>query len=67
MISDIGKTAGEIYRYLDNEGEVTLSTLKKNLNLKGDLVPLSLGWLAREGKLEITKKGSSTKISLLNN
>lgn len=66
MLNEIGKTAGKVYDYLDSNGEVTLTTLKKNLDLKGDLVSLSLGWLAREGKLEITKKGSATKLSLSN-
>ena len=66
MINNIGEAAGKVYDFLSEEGEVTLSSLKKNLDLKGDLLPLSVGWLAREGKLEINKKGNSTKISLVN-
>lgn len=66
MIGNIGETAGKVYNYIDSEGEVTLASLKKNLNLKGDLVPLSIGWLAREGKLEINRRGNSTRLSLIN-
>ncbi|MGD9580856.1 MAG: winged helix-turn-helix domain-containing protein [Vampirovibrionia bacterium] len=67
MLNQIGESAGKIYDYLKSNGEVTLATLKKNLELKGDLLTLSLGWLAREGKLEMLKKGNSTRIVLLDN
>lgn len=65
MLNRIGESAGKVYDYLDSKGEVTLASLKKDLDLKGDLIPLSIGWLAREGKLEVLKKGNSTKIALI--
>jgi Mn-dependent DtxR family transcriptional regulator len=64
MIENIGEVAGEIWNYLDTNGETTLANLKKELDVKPDLANLSLGWLAREGKINFEKKGATTKISL---
>jgi predicted transcriptional regulator len=64
MLTEIGSAAGSVYCYLAKNGEVTLANLKKNLDLKPDMITYSLGWLAREGKISITKKGNSTKILL---
>ena len=55
----IGFSAGQIYNYLSNNGEATFSKMKKELDLKGNFADLGLGWLAREDKIEISKKGSS--------
>ena len=60
----IGFAAGEIYGYLDNNGESTFSKMKKELDLKGNFADLGLGWLAREGKVEISKKGTSVSVRL---
>jgi hypothetical protein len=65
MISTIGDAAGKIWAYLDFNGESTLASLKKNLELKPEQVTMSLGWLAREGKVEMQKVGTSLKISLI--
>lgn len=61
---DVGEVAGKIWKYLDTNGEVTLAALKKDLEIKPDLAGLSLGWLAREGKIDMQKKGNSLKVSL---
>ena len=60
----IGQSAGEIYNYLSNNGESTFSKMKKELDLKGDFADLGLGWLAREDKVEISKKGTSVSVRL---
>lgn len=49
MITEIGITAGEIWHYLDEQGEVTLSQLNAGVEKPRDLILMSLGWLAREG------------------
>lgn len=63
---EIGMSAGEIYNYLaEKKGKaVTLATMKKNLDLKGNFTELGIGWLAREDKIELAKSGSSLKIRL---
>ena len=60
----IGMSAGEIYYYLNNNGETTFSKIKKELDLKGNFADLGLGWLAREDKVEKTKKGTSVSVKL---
>ncbi|MDD3013074.1 MAG: winged helix-turn-helix domain-containing protein [Candidatus Gastranaerophilales bacterium] len=65
MISTIGDAAGKIWEYLDINGESSLASIKKNLELKPEQVTMSLGWLAREGKVEMQKSGTSVKIQLI--
>ena len=60
----IGFSAGRIYDYLNNNGESTFSKMKKELDLKGNFADLGLGWLAREDKVEISKKGTSVSVRL---
>ena len=64
MFGTIGEVAGRIWNYLDKNGEATLTNLKKDLGLKSEEAAYSIGWLAREEKIIIAKKGSSTKINL---
>lgn len=65
MMDVIGEIAGRIWNHLDQNGETTLTTLKKELDLKGDQATLSLGWLAREGKVGFEKKGTSVKVQII--
>lgn len=60
----IGSSAGEIYNYLNVNGESSFSKMKKELDLKGNFADLGLGWLARENKVEISQKGPAVKVSL---
>lgn len=60
----IGYSAGQIYNYLNSKGEATFSKIKKELDLKGNFADLGLGWLAREDKVEISKKGASVSVRL---
>ena len=65
MQESIGLSAGQIYNYLaENEGSATFSKMKKELDLSGNFAELGLGWLAREDKIEISKKGNSMSIKL---
>lgn len=61
----IGHSAGEIFNYLEqNSGQATFTKMKKELDLKGNFTGLGLGWLAREEKIELSKKGNSLNIKL---
>ncbi len=67
MDEAIGNAAGMIWEFLNEQSEpVTLSALRKGLSLSSTLMMMGLGWLAREGKLDIQmSEGSySYKISL---
>ena len=60
----IGTAAGQIWEYLDKKGESTLAKMSKELDLDANFTQMGIGWLAREGKINIAKKGNSTKLSL---
>jgi len=64
LMEQIGTSAGEIYNYLNVNGATTFSKMKKDLDLKGNFADLGLGWLAREDKVNISKKGTSVSVSL---
>ena len=67
MQDKIGTAAGSIYRYLASNGENTTATIRKELELDdANLVTLSVGWLAREGKVTLRTKGKTLYVSLTN-
>lgn len=64
MQETIIETAGKIWEYLNENGEVTTKKMNKDLGLNDNFASLGLGWLAREDKVNFAKKGSYTKVSL---
>ena len=52
------ESAGQIYNYLSNKGEVSINKMKK------DFAEMGLGWLSREDKLEYTQKAKSVTVKL---
>ncbi|MDD5255034.1 MAG: winged helix-turn-helix domain-containing protein [Candidatus Omnitrophica bacterium] len=67
MITEIGIVAGEIWHYLDQHGEVALSSLAQGIDKPRDNVLMSLGWLAREGHVILQQAGSDYRVSLRKN
>ena len=61
---EIINAAGMIYNYLSDKGEVSISKLKKDLNLYENFAEMGLGWLSREDKIEYTKKIRSVTVRL---
>ncbi|MFC1646209.1 winged helix-turn-helix domain-containing protein [Candidatus Omnitrophota bacterium] len=55
MIIEIGIVAGEIWHYLDKNGEILLYSLIKNIDRDRDTILMSLGWLAREGHIVLSQ------------
>lgn len=53
--NEIGKAAGEVWRYLDKNGPSPEDKVHKDLkNIKStELFQQALGWLAREDKIDI--------------
>jgi hypothetical protein len=64
MITQIGITAGEIWHYLDKNGEVALEQLINDLKKDNNLTLMSLGWLAREGHISLADKDGVSMVSL---
>ncbi|MBN1687559.1 MAG: winged helix-turn-helix domain-containing protein [Candidatus Omnitrophica bacterium] len=56
-ITEIGITAGDVWRYLDEKGTATLGELCKEIGKPRDLFLMSLGWLAREGYIVLQSEG----------
>ena len=64
MKNQIGEMAGRIWHILDSRGELTMAQLKKQLSAPDDLIQQGIGWLAREDKISLNKKGRSVTIAL---
>ena len=58
------ESAGTIYNYLSDKGEVSISKMKKDLSLEDNFTAMGLGWLSREDKLEYTQKAKSVTVKL---
>lgn len=64
MITEIGIVAGDIWHFLDEHGETTLSALMKGIGKPEDNILMSLGWLAREGHVILQKINGDYKVAL---
>ncbi len=60
MLDDIGTIAGEIWHYLEKNEEASVGKLTQELKQTDRMVLLGLGWLAREGHLNIEKRQRAT-------
>jgi hypothetical protein len=61
---EIGVAAGELYRYLYENGQVSLTKLRKDLPLATGRLDQALGWLARENKLDFTREKRTMLVAL---
>lgn len=64
MITEIGIVAGEIWHFLDQNTQTTLSALVCSIDKPRDLILMSLGWLAREGHVVLQESEGDYKLSL---
>ncbi|HWP01370.1 MAG TPA: winged helix-turn-helix domain-containing protein [Methylococcus sp.] len=53
----VGSAAGKIWEFLDRNGEASASRLAEETGLNRNDVQRAIGWLAREGKLRIERRG----------
>lgn len=63
-IKTIGDTAGLVWNFLRTNGESSLSTLEKKVEAPRSMVSMAVGWLAREGKIEVKDEKRAVRISL---
>ena len=61
-INEIGEDAGRVWEYVSSHEECTFSALKKGLKLSTESCSMALGWLAREGRIDMRRKGISLRI-----
>jgi hypothetical protein len=48
---EIGNAAGEVWRLLDGEGDLSITNIQKKLKMSEQLLYLAIGWLCRENKI----------------
>jgi hypothetical protein len=60
----VGITAGKVWHLLNDSGPHTVAQLKKKLSGEGEILSFSLGWLAREDKIDISQEKKSIKVAL---
>ncbi len=58
-IHTIGMAAGKVWTYLHENGPASITKLSEALSLDRNEVQRAIGWLAREGKLAIERKGKN--------
>ena len=66
MITEIGITAGDIWHYLDKHGSATLDQLYHGIKKPKELILMSLGWLAREGHVNLGDERTGYRAKLTN-
>lgn len=61
---EVGLTAGEVYGFLEKNGESQLREIRAVMEHKGPLLMASLGWLLREDKIDVklTQQGLLVKL-----
>ena len=64
MITEIGIVAGEIWHYLDQNGDTILPNLINGIGRERDIVLMSIGWLAREGHVVLEGEAPNMKVTL---
>jgi predicted ArsR family transcriptional regulator len=62
--AQIGETAGVVWHKLSESGPMTLAQLAKEVDAPRDSVMQAIGWLAREGKVEIEDNGRKRLVTL---
>jgi hypothetical protein len=64
IVTQIGETAGAVWKELAEQGEMSMARLVKGVGEPRDTVMQAIGWLAREGKIVIEDQGRSRVIGL---
>lgn len=63
-IEKIGQTAGLVWNFLHSHGESSLSSLEKGVEAPKAMITMAVGWLAREGKIDVKDEKRAMRISL---
>ena len=59
-----GENAGKVYEFLSANPKVTIVEIKKLIKISDKEVAYGLGWLAKEGKIEVEKVGRKVLFSI---
>ncbi len=61
----IGLWAGKVWTALDEDGTLGVKKLKKVTKLKEKEIFAGIGWLAREGKVNVAEDDADVMVSLI--
>ena len=64
LVADIGEAAGQVWAALDSDGPLSLTRLTRTIGKPRDMTMQAVGWLAREGKVDITEVRRSRIVTL---
>ncbi|MGV8042280.1 MAG: winged helix-turn-helix domain-containing protein [Thermoanaerobaculaceae bacterium] len=64
IVNDVGELAGRVWHYLDEHGRCSLTAVEGGIEAPRGLVLMAIGWLAREGKVELLQEGRTTLVCL---
>lgn len=64
QVQSIGQTAGEVWHFLHSKGNLSLSAVESEVHAPKPMVHMAIGWLAREGKLDLIQEKRTIKIWL---
>jgi hypothetical protein len=63
-VQQIGETAGAVWHALSENGPLSLAKLVERVGGNRDFVMQAVGWLAREGKIDIVETRRGRVVSL---
>lgn len=64
MLESMGTAAGELWQYLNKNGESTATKIIKESELDSKSIQRAIGWLAKEDKLMVITKGRTELLAL---
>lgn len=63
-LKDIGETAGQVWNFLHASGKSTLTAVEHGVRAPKSRVYMAVGWLAREGKVELRQEKRAVQLWL---
>ncbi|HUK40002.1 MAG TPA: winged helix-turn-helix domain-containing protein [Candidatus Acidoferrales bacterium] len=63
-VKTIGETAGLVWNFLRSNGDASLTALEKGIEAPKTMVSMAVGWLAREGKIDLRDEKRAVRVSL---
>ena len=63
-VDAIGTAAGRVWHYLHRHGRSRLAAVRRDVDMPEPVVYMAIGWLAREGKLDVERESRFFYVSL---
>ena len=63
-LAEMGQVAGQLWHCLCDNGKIGLTELERKMEAAPTLTHMAIGWLAREGKVDLAQEGRSIKVWL---